>query len=274
MASSSLFHSTHPKSSSSSAEASSLLRRYTPDFCAFAPLRPSRQLTRARSAPSPRAPAPEQEQEQQDADPCRADDAPSPSAPAASPAAVLRVGIVGFGNFGQFIAAGIQRQGHAVLATSRSDYSDYCARHGIRFFATAEALCEARPDVLLLCSSILSTEAVVRTIPFHKLHPDTVVADVLSVKQFPRNLLLQILPPGFGIVCTHPMFGPESGKNGWNGLPFVYDKVRVAQEGDQAAKCEQFLRIFEREVFQLSDLLVRILLHSCSSEWIYEGNSC
>ncbi|KAG8075567.1 hypothetical protein GUJ93_ZPchr0006g46399 [Zizania palustris] len=245
MASSSFLHSTHPTSSSSAAaDASTLLLRYTPDFCAFAPLRPTRQLTRARWAPTPRVPAPEQPQ---DADPCCADDASSLSAPTASPGAVLRVGIVGFGNFGQFIAAGIQRQGHAVLATSRSDYSDYCARHGIRFFATVEALCEARPDVLLLCSSILSTEAVVRTIPFHKLHPDTVVADVLSVKQFPRNLLLQILPPGFGIVCTHPMFGPESGKNGWNGLPFVYDKVRVAQDGDQAAKCEQFLSMFERE---------------------------
>uniref|UniRef100_A0A0E0LCD8 Prephenate/arogenate dehydrogenase domain-containing protein n=1 Tax=Oryza punctata TaxID=4537 RepID=A0A0E0LCD8_ORYPU len=225
-------HSTHP---------TLLLRRHYPNFCALAPLRPTRQLVRL----------PEQ---QQDAAPCRVDHDPSPSEPtttAASPvpppAGALRVGIVGFGNFGQFIAGGIQRQGHAVLATSRSDYSGYCARRGIRFFATADELCEAAPDVLLVCSSILSTEAVVRAIPFRKLRPGTLVADVLSVKQFPRNLLLEILPPGFGIVCTHPMFGPESGKHGWSGLPFVYDKVRVAKEGDQAVKCEQFLSIFERE---------------------------
>uniref|UniRef100_A0A453S5P0 Prephenate/arogenate dehydrogenase domain-containing protein n=1 Tax=Aegilops tauschii subsp. strangulata TaxID=200361 RepID=A0A453S5P0_AEGTS len=159
----------------------------------------------------------------------------------------LRVGIIGFGNFGQFIARGIQRQGHAVLATSRSDYSEYCSAHGIRFFSL-EALCEEQPDVLLVCSSILSTESVVRATPLAKLRPDTIVADVLSVKQFPRNLLLEILPPEFGIVCTHPMFGPESGKHGWSKLPFVYDKVRVAEEGGQKAKCDRFLSIFEQEV--------------------------
>uniref|UniRef100_A0A0E0PYW0 Prephenate/arogenate dehydrogenase domain-containing protein n=1 Tax=Oryza rufipogon TaxID=4529 RepID=A0A0E0PYW0_ORYRU len=226
-----------------------LLRRHYPNFCALAPLRPTRQL--------PSLPQQQLRQKQ------HVGHDPSPSEPttaAASPATAaaagaLRVGIVGFGNFGQFIAGGIQRQGHAVLATSRSDYSGYCARHGIRFFATADELCEAGPDVLLVCSSILSTEAVVRAIPFRKLRPGTLVADVLSVKQFPRNLLLEILPPGFGIVCTHPMFGPESGKHGWSGLPFVYDKVRVAKEGDQAAKCEQFLSIFEREGCRMVEML-------------------
>ncbi|EMS68411.1 Arogenate dehydrogenase 2, chloroplastic [Triticum urartu] len=176
--------------------------------------------------------------------------------------AALRVGIIGFGNFGQFIAGGIQRQGHAVLATSRSDYSDYCAAHGIRFFRSLEALCEEQPDVLLVCSSILSTESVVRAIPLAKLRPDTIVADVLSVKQFPRNLLLEILPPEFGIVCTHPMFGPESGKHGWRNLPFVYDKVRVAEEGAQKAKCDRFLSIFEQEVgISVSSPLSRMVNH-------------
>ena len=56
-----------------------------------------------------------------------------------------------------------------------------------------EALCEEQPDVLLVCSSILSTESVVCAIPLAKLRPDTIVADVLSVKQFPRNLLLEVL---------------------------------------------------------------------------------
>ena len=49
------------------------------------------------------------------------------------------------------------------------------------------------------------------------------------------------------------MFGPESGKHGWNTLPFVYDKVRIAEEGDQKDKCEQFLSIFEREVIGVVD---------------------
>jgi arogenate dehydrogenase (NADP+) len=177
-----------------------LLRRHYPNFCALAPLRPTRQL--------PSLPQQQLQQKQ------HVGHDPSPSEPttaAASPATAaaagaLRVGIVGFGNFGQFIAGGIQRQGHAVLATSRSDYSGYCARHGIRFFATADELCEAGPDVLLVCSSILSTEAVVRAIPFRKLRPGTLVADVLSVKQFPRNLLLEVHTPTLSPANTSHQF--------------------------------------------------------------------
>ncbi|KAK9085663.1 hypothetical protein Sjap_026074 [Stephania japonica] len=148
----------------------------------------------------------------------------------------LKIGIVGFGNFGQFIAKAIQRQGHQVLATSRSDYSDYCQQHKIKFFRDVDGLCEEMPDVVLVCSSIMSTEAVLGSIPMEKLSPDTIFADVLSV-----------LPRGFGIICTHPMFGPESGKNGWEGLPFVYDKVRVAEYGAQQRNCQRFLSIFECE---------------------------
>jgi arogenate dehydrogenase (NADP+) len=66
-----------------------------------------------------------------------------------------------------------------------------------------EALCEEQPDVLLVCSSILSTESVVRAIPFGKLRPDTIVADVLSVKLFPRNLLLEVHPTNHAHTFQH-----------------------------------------------------------------------
>lgn len=159
----------------------------------------------------------------------------------------LKIAIAGFGNFGKFMAQGLKRQGHLVMATSRSDYTDYCKQHGIHFFRSMDAMCEEKPDIVLICSSILSTENIVRTIPFHKLKPDTIFADVLSVKQFPKNLFLDVLPPEFGVVCTHPMFGPESGKEGWAELPFVYDRVRVIGDSLQALNCERFLSIFEHE---------------------------
>lgn len=160
----------------------------------------------------------------------------------------LTIGIIGLGAFGQFLAKAFQRQGHTILATSRSDYSQYCQHHGIDFFPLLDGLCDAQPDVLLVCSSIVSTEAVVRGIPFHKLKPDTIIADVLSVKQFPKNLLLEVVPSGFGILCTHPMFGKFSGKHTWEGLRFVFDKVRINAENSlQGRKCEQFLNIFQDE---------------------------
>ncbi|KAL6226253.1 hypothetical protein ACLB2K_000216 [Fragaria x ananassa] len=160
---------------------------------------------------------------------------------------MLRVGIVGFGNFGQFLAKTIVRQGHKVLAYSRSDYSDVARQLGVSYFSDADDFCEEHPEVIILCTSILSTEKVLMSLPLQRLKRSTLFVDVLSVKEFPRSLFLQRLPPYFDILCTHPMFGPESGKNGWNGLAFVYDRVRIGNEESRVSRCDQFLNIFAQE---------------------------
>jgi hypothetical protein len=65
-----------------------------------------------------------------------------------------------------------------------------------------------------------------------------------AVKIMPKETMLRLVPPSCDIVCTHPMFGPESGKNGWRDLPFVYDAVRVA---DRHRFC-RFLSLWEEQV--------------------------
>lgn len=47
------------------------------------------------------------------------------------------------------------------------------------------------------------------------------------------------------------MFGPDSGKNGWKDLTFMYDKVRIRDE----ATCSSFLHIFAEEVSYLTHLI-------------------
>ncbi|CAL9765270.1 unnamed protein product [Musa acuminata subsp. burmannicoides] len=159
----------------------------------------------------------------------------------------LKIAVIGFGNFGQFLARTFAAQGHEILAYSRTDYSDTARSLGAAFFDNQHDLCEQHPDVVLLSTSILSAEAVLRSLPIQRLRRSTLFVDVLSVKEFPRNLFLQLLPPDFDILCTHPMFGPESGKHGWAGLPFVYDKVRIGDSDDRIERCRAFLEIFERE---------------------------
>jgi arogenate dehydrogenase (NADP+) len=159
----------------------------------------------------------------------------------------LKVAIVGFGNFGQFLAKALVRQGHQVLAYSRSDYSADALDLGVSFFRDANDLCEEHPEVILLCTSIMSTERVLRSLPLQRLKRNTLFVDVLSVKEFPRNLFAQVLPLDFDILCTHPMFGPESGKDSWKGLPFVYDKVRVGSDETRVSRCDRFLDVFAKE---------------------------
>ncbi|XLU20314.1 hypothetical protein S245_056380, partial [Arachis hypogaea] len=127
----------------------------------------------------------------------------------------LKIAIVGFGNFGQSLTKTIFSQGHEVLAYSRSDYSDVARKLGVSYFSNADDLCEQHPEVILLCTSILLTVKVLKPLPFQRLKRSTLFVDVLSVKEFSNNIFLQHLPPDFDVLYTHPMFGPESGKNGW-----------------------------------------------------------
>ncbi|KAG5229230.1 arogenate dehydrogenase [Salix suchowensis] len=132
----------------------------------------------------------------------------------------LKIAILGFGNFGQFLAKTFSRQGHTLLAYSRTNYTDTAKSLGVTFYNNPDDLFESHPEVVILCTSILSTEKVLQTLPFQRLKRSTLFVDVLS----------------FDILCTHPMFGPESGKNSWAGLPFVYDKLGL-----------RFLDVFAKE---------------------------
>lgn len=47
--------------------------------------------------------------------------------------------------------------------------------------------------MVLLCTSILSTEAVLNSLPTQRLKRNTLFVDVLSVKEFPKKLFLQVV---------------------------------------------------------------------------------
>jgi prephenate dehydrogenase len=80
--------------------------------------------------------------------------------------------------------------------------------------------------MLLRCASLNTYNTqVLRNIPSEHLRGKMIV-DVLSVKVHAKRTMLDVLPQDADILCTHPMFGPESGKAGWQSLPFLYDKVR------------------------------------------------
>lgn len=45
------------------------------------------------------------------------------------------------------------------------------------------------------------------------------------------------------ILCTHPMFGPDSGKASWAGLKFMYEKVRIGSGERRQRRVDQFLEV-------------------------------
>ena len=55
----------------------------------------------------------------------------------------------------------------------------------------------------------------------------------VSVKEFPKKLLLRTVPDEFDILCTHPMFGPDSGKGSWEqGRGGDGDRSAISPEND------------------------------------------
>jgi exosome complex component RRP43 len=140
----------------------------------------------------------------------------------------LRIGIVGFGNFGQFLAKYFLKQGHAVVGTSRTDYTEDAESMGAEFTTSIDTFCtDAKLDVVIVAVSIKAFATVVRKIPWQKFTQNILVVDVLSVKMHAKEHLLEVLPHRFDILASHPMWGPQSGQHSWKGLPFMYDKVRI-----------------------------------------------
>lgn len=161
----------------------------------------------------------------------------------------MKIGIVGFGNFGQFLAKRLLEHEMTVIATSRTDYTDIAKHMGIEFFKTSEDFAEARPDIIILSPSILSFADVVKTLPLEELG-NALFVDVLSVKTYPKEYLKRILPNSADILCTHPMFGPDSGKGSWERLKFMYEKVRIRKQD----LCRNFLEIFAKEGCEMIEM--------------------
>lgn len=127
----------------------------------------------------------------------------------------LNIGIIGFGRFGQFIAKSFKKYGN-VIGTSRSDYTTIAEDLGAKYVPMEDMerfVVEEDLDVIVLAVSIVSFEETVKElVPLLKRRMEVkgvnscpLIVDVLSVKEHPRNILLENLPEECDILCTHPV---------------------------------------------------------------------
>ena len=126
---------------------------------------------------------------------------------------------------------------------SRGDYHQQAQQIGVHFFTDQDDFAEQHPDVVVLASSILSARSVLDGLPLQRFRRSTLFVDVLSVKEFPKRLLLDRLPKSMDILCTHPMFGPDSGAVSWKGLNFQFERVRSQPHKTSQNRMEAFLEV-------------------------------
>lgn len=131
------------------------------------------------------------------------------------------LGIVGFGSFGQFISEHLSPVLN-IKAYDILDKSKEAQELGVEM-ASLKDTCQA--DLIMLAVPVQFMEETL--IEMAKvMNPKALVLDVASVKVKPVELMLKHLPETVEIIATHPMFGPESGKNGIRGLKIVTANIR------------------------------------------------
>jgi prephenate dehydrogenase len=144
------------------------------------------------------------------------------------------LGIIGFGNFGTFMARHLS--GHFDLdVCDQRDVEMAARRLGCRP-VSVEAAARARRVVLAV--PVAALRSVLEQIRA-SLEPGTLVIDVASVKLKPLELMAELLPPHVDFVGTHPLFGPQSGAEGIHGLRIALCPGRIAPE--RLARLRSFL---------------------------------
>jgi prephenate dehydrogenase len=132
--------------------------------------------------------------------------------------------IIGFGRFGQLLAS-ILRSEFTVVVNDQKENHEAAERMGVEFVSLERA---CRAVNVFLCVPISALESVLTHARPHFL-PGTLVMDTCSVKVYPADLMRRHLPEPTEVLATHPLFGPDSAKDGLSGLRIVFCPLRVSE---------------------------------------------
>lgn len=155
------------------------------------------------------------------------------------------LGIVGFGNFGQFTARHLKPH-FDITVSDAHDIAAAAKKMGVKAAPLSQT---AACDIILLAVPVQQMQSVLAQIK-SRIKPNAIVIDVASVKQKPAKLMEKLLPNSVQLVGTHPLFGPQSGKNGIQGLEIVVCPVRA--ENKTTEKLESFLQTLGLRVIRMS----------------------
>lgn len=122
----------------------------------------------------------------------------------------MRIVILGKGRFGTLLQQHLQTDNTVQMFEKQDDKA-----------VVREA------DLVILAVPNRSLEAAVKEIqPF--VTPRAIVMDVGSVKVRPCQILLKHLQQN--VLGTHPLFGPDSARDSWQGQKMVFCRLRIEDE--------------------------------------------
>ena len=141
-------------------------------------------------------------------------------------ATITKISIVGFGRFGKTLLRLLQ-DNFAVTVYDKTPIPPTELPPGVMQAATLADI--YKNDVIFYAVPISAFDSVINT---HKryFNPRHTLIDVLSVKVHPAEVFKKHLnnDPLPQVILTHPMFGPDSSKNGFTGLPIIIDQFMAS----------------------------------------------
>lgn len=140
-----------------------------------------------------------------------------------------KLSIIGFGRFGKTIY-NLLKDDFDIVLFSRSKINSNetkLAKNTIISYDLREVY---KSDTVIYAVPISAFDQILSE--HHKyFRPDQLLIDMLSVKVYPAEIFKKYLKrTKTQALLTHPIFGPDSTKNGFEGLPIVVDKFKTSND--------------------------------------------
>lgn len=139
-----------------------------------------------------------------------------------------RLAIIGFGAFGRFMAGHLKAHAE-VVAFDQADIREAARAAGVVSVSLAEAAQSGTIVLVVPVQHLPGLLSELSPLLQQREKQAPLVIDVASVKVRPITLMLAQLPNGAEILGTHPLFGPQSGRDGIAGLPIAFCPVRASE---------------------------------------------
>ncbi|MGX1743016.1 prephenate dehydrogenase/arogenate dehydrogenase family protein [Bosea sp. NPDC055353] len=152
---------------------------------------------------------------------------------------ISTIGIMGFGAFGRLMAR--QLQPHFALRVCDPAAAPAADANG-KGLQSATVADVAACDLVILAVPVPAIPEAIASLSPH-LRAGAIVLDVGSVKIGPARAMQAALPDDVEIIGTHPLFGPQSARNGLAGLKIALCPIRSRSTARIAAFLRHVLKL-------------------------------
>ena len=132
-----------------------------------------------------------------------------------------KIAIIGYGRFGRLLADILKPYGQVHVLTEKNLEDDGLKRIAKEDLKDMDWVIPAVP-ISALSDILLQIK--------DDLKPGSLLMDVCSVKVKPCEWLRECAPENVSLLGSHPMFGPDSAKDGIDGLQVVLVPLRISED--------------------------------------------